>query len=39
MHLCDGLHQQNGKGGIKTLVLWNNQITRNGAVALSNLLV
>lgn len=37
MHLCDGLHQQT-VCGIKTLVLWNNQITRIGMVPLANLM-
>ncbi|XP_028398669.1 protein phosphatase 1 regulatory subunit 37-like [Dendronephthya gigantea] len=36
-HLCDGLAQQKSSG-VRTLVLWNNQITRTGMISMANLL-
>ena len=38
-HLCDGLFEQNLDRGLKTLVLWNNQITYHAMAHLNRALV
>ena len=38
-HVCDGLYEQNLDKGLRTLVLWNNQITYQAMAALSRALV
>ncbi|KAK7103839.1 hypothetical protein V1264_018657 [Littorina saxatilis] len=37
-HVCDGLYEQNLDKGLRTLVLWNNQITYQSMAALSKAL-
>ena len=38
-HVCEGLYEQNLDKGLRTLVLWNNQVTYQAMASLSRALV